>query len=192
MAYTDDVPTGVNQPDDLDPAERARMRAWAFRAAAVLLLFIVVVSRGPRVLPRGAATLPDTAIARDSSTAATISWALLARLDYKNGVIPPEIGALDGRDVRIPGFVVPLEDFTNAVTEFLLVPYFGACIHTPPPPPSQMIFAQLEENDIPVRVNTWDPIWLEGKLQVKTIESPYGSVGYALTVKRLEPYVERR
>ncbi len=46
---------------------------------------------------------------------------------------------LNGSTVKVPGFVIPLEGDENMVTEFLLVPYFGACIHVPPPPPDKII-----------------------------------------------------
>ena len=45
----------------------------------------------------------------------------------------------NGKQVKLPGFVVPLEySDKGRVKEFLLVPYFGACIHYPPPPPNQI------------------------------------------------------
>ena len=49
----------------------------------------------------------------------------------------PTNAALDGVRARIPGYVVPLESSAAGHLEFLLVPYFGACIHTPPPPPTR-------------------------------------------------------
>lgn len=42
---------------------------------------------------------------------------------------------LDGKEITIAGFVIPLEGTESNITEFLLVPFFGACIHVPPPPP---------------------------------------------------------
>ena len=60
----------------------------------------------------------------------------------------PVVKALDGQSVSLPGFVVPLEGDSELITEFLLVPYFGACIHVPPPPPNQPIWIQylFEQN----------------------------------------------
>ena len=55
------------------------------------------------------------------------------------------VAELDGLAVRIPGFIVPLDmDEEQRVTELFLVPYYGACLHMPPPPPNQMIYAKLE------------------------------------------------
>ena len=52
--------------------------------------------------------------------------------------------SLDGKLVRLPGYALPLEMAESGVTEFLLVPYVGACIHVPPPPPNQVVLAQLQ------------------------------------------------
>ena len=51
---------------------------------------------------------------------------------------------IDGAHVRIPGYLLPLELENDEATEFLLVPYQGACIHTPPPPPNQIVHVKLE------------------------------------------------
>jgi hypothetical protein len=46
---------------------------------------------------------------------------------------------LAGKLLALPGFVLPIEYEGKKVTEFLLVPWVGACIHTPPPPPNQIV-----------------------------------------------------
>lgn len=51
----------------------------------------------------------------------------------------PTVAAMDGAAVKLPGYVVPLEEVNGELKEFLLVPYFGACVHTPPPPANQII-----------------------------------------------------
>ena len=56
----------------------------------------------------------------------------------------PVVKALDGQSVSLPGFVVPLEGDSELITEFLLVPYFGACIHVPPPPPNQLVHVTIK------------------------------------------------
>ena len=57
----------------------------------------------------------------------------------------PTVHAMNGRNVRLPGYVVPLEATAGALKEFLLVPYFGACIHTPPPPANQIVHVTTEK-----------------------------------------------
>jgi hypothetical protein len=94
---------------------------------------------------------------------------------------------LDGQQIRIPGFVVPVE--TNAegeLTEFFFVPFFGACIHVPPPPANQIIYGRLEEA-IPM-VNIWDAFWMEGKLNIENISNETADSAYTMDVSTLELY----
>lgn len=122
------------------------------------------------------------------TTVRTIDWRVLAQLDFRSTVVPPRIAELKGKRVRIPGFIVPLEDFQEQAKEFLLVPYFGACVHTPPPPPNQMVFVTLSGG--PKALGLFDPVWIEGILEVKRVSSPYGAVSYRLRGQRIVPYRE--
>jgi len=97
------------------------------------------------------------------------------------------VGELDGLDVRIPGFVVPIEtDGEGNLKEFFLVPYFGACIHVPPPPANQIIYGRLAD-PIPM-VNIWDAFWMEGKLNIEDIENETAASAYTMDVTTLELY----
>ncbi|MFP3457944.1 DUF3299 domain-containing protein, partial [Psychrobacter sp. SIMBA_152] len=78
--------------------------------------------------------------------------------DRQTNLDAPVVEALDGKKVRIPGYVVQLEGDADNVTEFLLVPYFGACIHVPPPPPNQIIHVEYAEG-VPYE-NTYDAVWI--------------------------------
>ena len=95
----------------------------------------------------------------------------------------------DGQKVRIPGFVVPLAfDETRMISEFLLVPYFGACLHSPPPPPNQIIHSRftggLSVEDI------YDPYWLEGTLSVGVEATELGTAAYRIDADRVSLYYE--
>lgn len=97
------------------------------------------------------------------------------------------VGELDGQKVRIPGFVVPIEtDADGNLTEFFLVPYFGACIHVPPPPANQIIYGRLAE-PIPM-VNIWDAFWMEGTLNIEDISNETAASAYTMDVDSLELY----
>ncbi len=94
---------------------------------------------------------------------------------------------LDGLEARIPGFVVPIEtDGEGNLKEFFLVPYFGACIHVPPPPANQIIYGRLEE-PIPM-VNIWDAFWMEGTLNIEDISNDTAASAYTMDVTKLELY----
>lgn len=103
---------------------------------------------------------------------------------------------LNGQDVKIPGYALPLEFSGEAVSELLLVPYVGACIHVPPPPANQTVFVRLEEPYKPT--NLYDPVWVTGRLSAKGATKDLSLVdgqaaidaGYTLEDSRLEPYEE--
>ena len=108
---------------------------------------------------------------------------LFAAPVYPMGVVEE----LDGVLAKLPGFVVPLElAGEGKVKEFLLVPYFGACIHYPPPPPNQIVYVKLDE---PIDIeSTWDPIWATGELKTDLHESDLGSAGYTMLAQAIEEY----
>lgn len=98
----------------------------------------------------------------------------------------PAEPALNGKKMRIAGFALPLERVGDKVTEFLLVPYFGACIHTPPPPANQIIHAKSMKPLTGVKMMA--PIWAYGTLFVQRGETQWGVAGYRLAVDKVAPY----
>ena len=104
--------------------------------------------------------------------------------------------ALDGQLVRLPGYLLPLEFSGKMVTEFLLVPWVGACIHTPPPPPNQIVHVKADK---PFEMaGVFMPVWVTGKLSAASTKKSLflidGSsdidVGYSLHASQVEPYRE--
>lgn len=112
----------------------------------------------------------------------------LAKLRAMWNAAPPN-RAMAGRAIRIPGFVVPLEYGKKALTEFLLVPYFGACIHVPPPPANQVIHVVT---DTPYKTKTYmDAVWIEGVVEVAAKKTDLGDAGYRVRASKVEVYVEK-
>ena len=112
---------------------------------------------------------------------------------YRNSVTNTE---LDGKVVRIDGYLLPLDLSGNSVTDFLLVPYVGACIHVPPPPPNQIVHA-VSESPVPFEPDDlFMPVSVTGKLEAKSISKELflvdGSsdidIGYTMSVKNIAPY----
>ena len=101
----------------------------------------------------------------------------------------PANPALDGQAIRIPGYVVPLEEGPDGPKEFLLVPYFGACIHSPPPPANQII--HVLPRSVPKGVRSMDPVWISGTLVREKTDSYMGAAGSRMQAQLVEPYVER-
>lgn len=100
----------------------------------------------------------------------------------------PAESSLDGQRIRIAGFALPLERVGEKVTEFLIVPYFGACIHTPPPPANQIIHAKSAKPLAGVKMMV--PLWVYGTLSVKRGVTQWGVAGYRLDVDKVAPYKE--
>ena len=102
----------------------------------------------------------------------------------------------NGTDIRIPGYVLPLEYEGDRVTEFLLVPYVGACIHTPPPPANQII--HVKPNASFRAKGMFTPVWVTGKLTVERSQQSVGlsdgiggfEVGYQLQAEKVEKYTD--
>lgn len=121
------------------------------------------------------------------TTPINIDWRVLGGLDYEKGTMTDTLKKLDGMKVRVPGFIVPLDDADEEGAEFLLVPYYGACVHTPPPPPNQMAFVSMVGNKS-VKLALFDAVWMEGTLRITDYDSPYGEVGYQIEGLSMKPY----
>ncbi len=93
---------------------------------------------------------------------------------------------LDGKPIRIPGFVVPLDTEGELVKEFLLVPYFGACLHYPPPPPNQIVYVKFPEG-APIQ-QLWDVVYVIGTLKTETVSHSLAETGYFLEGVALADY----
>lgn len=103
---------------------------------------------------------------------------------FDNAPIKPE---MDGQSVKIPGFVVPVETDAEETTGFLLVPYYGACIHVPPPPANQTVYVVAEQGQ-GTRPKTFDIVWVTGQMSVSRIENEVAEAGYTIYANKVEPY----
>jgi hypothetical protein len=126
---------------------------------------------------------------------ASTPWGMVQHGQLDTPLETPEaeaavVTAYDGKRVRIPGFIVPLEFEGDGVTSFLLVPFVGACIHVPPPPPNQIIYV---ESKTPVVVTAaFDPITVTGTLEATALATELADVGYHLAAEEVAVYVQRR
>jgi uncharacterized protein len=115
--------------------------------------------------------------------------------DYRGEGGPPAVQAqnfnvnrsLDGATVRLPGFIVPLQAVKSGnISEFLLVPYFGSCIHVPPPPPNQIVYVHVSRRS--GLDSIYDAYWITGKLHLQQKTTRLGSTAYELNADRVEIY----
>lgn len=95
----------------------------------------------------------------------------------------------DQKSIRLPGFVVPVEyNDDQVITEFFLVPYFGACIHVPPPPPNQIIYVKYPQG---LEITAlYDPFWIEGTMKTQLIQNDIALSAYSIEASEIKPYEE--
>ncbi|MGE5450569.1 MAG: DUF3299 domain-containing protein [Acidobacteriota bacterium] len=87
---------------------------------------------------------------------------------------------------RLPGYIVPLEESAKGLKEFLLVPYYGACIHSPPPPANQIVHVLLKQ---PIKgYKSMDTVWVHGAIEVRRDTSYMGNSGYRIQATAVERY----
>jgi hypothetical protein len=135
----------------------------------------------------------ERALSRDLTKAGVDVDGLLAK---RKQMANQANSALDGQTIRLPGYLLPLEFSGKRVTEFLLVPWVGACIHTPPPPPNQIVYVKTSKPfDM---AGVFQPIWVTGQLAAKPAKQSLYlvdgtsdiSIGYTLEATGVEPYKE--
>jgi|TARA_Y100001970_G_scaffold94000_2_gene118477 hypothetical protein len=99
------------------------------------------------------------------------------------------IQGFDGKAIRIPGFIVPLaQNEDKEVTRFFIVPYFGACLHMPPPPPNQILYVESEQGI--TLENLYDPYWFEGIVSIEQKVDAMGTSAYSLSLDNYALYEE--
>lgn len=104
---------------------------------------------------------------------------------HKSSPVQP---TLSGKLVKLPGYIVPLETDGKKSTEFLLVPYFGACIHVPPPPLNQTVYVKTEDEDGAELRKLFDIVWVTGIITVETQSTELAEAGYTIAALKVEPY----
>lgn len=109
---------------------------------------------------------------------------------YEKALVSTNVRAeFDEKLIRIPGFIVPLQfDEQRRVTEFFLVPFFGACLHMPPPPPNQILYSTSAEG---VELETlMDAFWIEGKISTTLVSNDMATAAYSFRVDHISPYYD--
>ena len=96
---------------------------------------------------------------------------------------------MNGKSIRLPGYIVPIEHNDNkSITSFFLVPFFGACIHLPPPPPNQIIYVNYPKGfDLE---SIYEPHWVYGDLKTSLKENEMATSAYAMDMHHYEIYIE--
>ena len=117
-------------------------------------------------------------------------------LEWRERARTKVVEELNGERVRMPGYLLPLELEGTRVTEFFLVPYVGACIHVPPPPPNQIVLVRMTDNESYQSEKLFEPVWVTGVISTtSTVQELYLvdgaadiNTGYSIAASRVEPY----
>ena len=116
--------------------------------------------------------------------AAEAGWMSLRSQQPDGGVSPAVVPELDGQRVRIGGYVVALDFDATKIKEFLLVPFVGACIHVPAPPPNQIIYVTAREG---FEVNgQFDPVYVTGTLKTARQFTGLAATGYTMEAEKVD------
>ncbi|MFT6022320.1 MAG: hypothetical protein ACI9PY_000429 [Ascidiaceihabitans sp.] len=95
--------------------------------------------------------------------------------------------ALDGAYIKMPGYIIPIDLSNDGLTSFILVPYVGACIHTPPPPPNQLVFVTTK-TPWP-NTDLWEAVWVTGQMKNEIQSKEIAETGYILEADEMEVFV---
>jgi len=109
---------------------------------------------------------------------------------YQQALTSTNVKAIvNNAPIRIPAFIVPLEfDDDQNVTQFFMVPFFGACLHLPPPPPNQTIFVHYPQG---LKIESlYDAYWISGIVKISLVENEMATAAYSMEMHAFELYSE--
>jgi len=147
---------------------------------------VEVISEDNRKTPRSKEHVAP-AEARTPAGAPELKWTTLRGLNVRTGVTDARLQQIDGTNIRIAGFMVPLSDDLQSVTEFLLVPSAGLCVHKPPPPQNQIVYVQMEAG-ASAKVDWTTAVAVSGAFHIDTVDSPFGNAAFRLSATSVEAW----
>ena len=103
----------------------------------------------------------------------------------------PMVEELDGQSIRLAGYAIPLEGDGRNVTSFLLVPYFGACIHVPPPPRNQTVLVEMTEGNTARIERAFATVWVTGEMKIDAGKTELATTGYTIHSTQVAPYQQQ-
>jgi hypothetical protein len=164
------------------------MKFWV-QMTVVSLVLLALGSPAVHVcrLIGGIGVVGSSSANAQSEKVPSVMWEELQQLDLRTGKAPASLTKFDGTIIRVPGFVIPLEDSEQAVSEFLLVPYPLACIHVPAPPPNLIVHVKMDKGK-KVPFDFYAPVWTQGRLKIQTTRNMYTDSSYFMNGILVEPY----
>jgi hypothetical protein len=159
---------------------------------------LITLALASAALPRAALAKTPTEITWDDLIPPGVPYSEIVaagEMDETNDIWQPIFDenatklnpVLDGAYIKMPGYIIPIDQSTDGVTSFVLVPYVGACLHTPPPPANQLVF--VTTNKPWPSDNLWDAVWVTGQMQHELQSTEVAETGYLLKAEEMETYV---
>lgn len=183
LAATDDVSSNYEVGDKLE--QDAKEDSYPIEANELAIKWDELIPadyRPEALIARYQDQLAE--LADDDPKAMDLYGKIQAELD--NAPLNDEI---QGKEVRLAGFIAPLS-MDEKISEFLLVPYFGACIHVPPPPLNQTVYIKTRPDQAIDAKSAYDPIWVQGIIRAEGKSTDIGQAGYQIMEAGVEPYEE--
>lgn len=159
---------------------------------------LIALATASTALPRAAFALTAREIKWDDLIPPGVPYSEIiaeGEMDEQNDIWRPifdenatKVNAeLDGAYIKMPGYILPLDMTAGGITSFVLVPYVGACIHTPPPPPNQLVFVTTQT---PWQsADMWEAVWVTGRMTTRLQTTEVAETGYAIDANEIEVYV---
>jgi len=111
-------------------------------------------------------------------------WMSIKRRQKSADQPPRVVAELNGKRVKIGGYVVPLDFESTTVKEFLLVPFVGACIHVPPPPVNQIVYVKTKTG-LEIK-SMFDPVTVTGTIKTEVTFTGLADAGYSIDAEVVE------
>jgi uncharacterized protein len=122
----------------------------------------------------------------ESSKPVDLDWSKLRELNLESGAPSKFLKESDGKRAKMPGFMIPLEDNAQEISEFLLVPTPMACIHVPAPPANQIVHVKMASGRRAKA--SYGPVWAYGRFRITEVTHQYGKASFEMVGEKIEPY----
>jgi hypothetical protein len=180
--------TGLKRRDLLLASGGLALAAWVYADAEVYKTIDwndLMPDDWVKAMTKDMAAVSKLSYLQDSSEEANKAMNAIRKKFDEAPIVKSQLN----KKVRIPGYAVPLDAERSDKREFLLVPYFGACIHTPPPPANQIVLVRPHsQSKVKKMPEAMDVLWVEGELKEGRVNTSQGVSGYLLEAMSIAPY----
>ena len=88
--------------------------------------------------------------------------------------------AIDGKRVKLNGYIVPVDTDGGKVNKFLFFPNQAACIHVPASPANQTIYVMTKKDEGVMMEDAYEEITVFGTLKLQTAKIATGTASFVI------------